>query len=95
LRAIDESIDAQVALEVLVHGFDVGPESEFARKHEAGVEHASAALRLAREALDELDSRRTGLVRFLVVIAIVLVSLGLKIRQLAKRREREAATSTQ
>jgi hypothetical protein len=95
LRAIDESIDAQVALEVLVHGFDVGPESEFARKHEAGVEHASAALRLAREALDELASRRTGLVRFLVVIAIVLVSLGLKIRQLAKRRQREAAASVQ
>jgi hypothetical protein len=94
LIEIDQSVDAQVELEALVHGFAVGPESEFARKHADGMEHASAALKLAREALDELASRRRGLVRFLVVIAIVLVSLGLKIRQIARRREREAAAST-
>jgi hypothetical protein len=93
LIEIDQSVDAQVELEVLVHGFAVGPESEFARKHADGMEHASAALTLAREALDELASRRRGLIRFLVVIGIVLLSLGLKIRQVARRREHEAAAS--
>jgi hypothetical protein len=93
LIEIDQSVDAQVELEVLVHGFALGPESEFARKHADGMEHASAALALSREALDELASRRRGLVRFLVVVAIVLVSLGFKIRQVSRRAQREAGAS--
>jgi hypothetical protein len=93
LIEIDESVDAQVQLEVLVHGFAGGPESEFVRTHAAGMEHASNALTLSREALSELGSRRSGLVRFLVVVAIVLVGLALKIRQLS-RREHEARAPT-
>jgi hypothetical protein len=93
LLEIDASVDAQVELEVLVHGFAVGPESEFIRKQEAGMEHASAALTLAREALDELAFRRRGLFGFLVVVAFVLVALALKIRQTSARvrHERDAA----
>jgi hypothetical protein len=94
LIEIDESVDAQVELEVLVHGFALGPESEFMRKHAAGTEHARAALTLSREALDELSTRRRGLVGFLVVVAIVLVSLGLKIRQVSARAERDAGGPT-
>jgi hypothetical protein len=90
LLEIDESVDAQVELEVLVHGFAVGPESEFVRKHQQGMEHASAALTLSREALAELTSRRRGLFGFLVVVAFVLVALGLKVRQVSARAQREA-----
>jgi hypothetical protein len=92
LIEIDEAVDAQVELEVLVHDFALGPESEFMRKHADGMEHARAALTLAREALQELASRRRGLVQFFVVVAIVLVSLALKIRQLSNRAESEAST---
>ena len=94
LIEIDEAVDAQVELEVLVHDFSLGPESEFMRKHADGMEHASAALTLSREALQELASRRRGLVQFFAVVAIVLVSLALKIRQIPNRAEHEANTPT-
>lgn len=90
LLEIDKSVDAQVELQVLVHGFVVGPESEFARKHEEGMEHALAALQLSRQALDELALRRRGLSGFLVVVVFALVSLALKIRQVSARAQRKA-----
>jgi hypothetical protein len=90
LLAIDESVDAQVELEVLVHGFSTDLESEFVRKHAEGVEHATLALGLAREAQDELSSRRRALTGFLIVVAFALVSLALKIRQVSARARRAA-----
>jgi hypothetical protein len=90
LLAIDESVDAQVELEVLVHGFSADPGSEFARKHAEGVEHAKRALALAGQAQDELSSRRRALTGFLIVVAFALVSLALKIRQVSARARREA-----
>lgn len=85
LSQIDASVDAQVDLEVLVHAFDLGPDSEFVRKHAAGTEHANAALAFARAAVGELAARRRGLVAFLAVVALVLVGLGMKIRQVSAR----------
>ena len=90
LLAIDESVDAQVELEVLVHGFSADPESEFVRKHAAGLEHVERALALAEQAQNELASRRRALTGFLVVVGFALVSLALKIRQVSARARREA-----
>jgi hypothetical protein len=89
LLAIDESVDAQVELEVLVHGFSADPGSEFVRKHAEGVEHAKRALALAEQAQDELESRRRALAGFLIVVIFALLSLGLKIRQVSARARRE------
>lgn len=88
LLEIDHAVDAQVELEVLVHGFATTPESEFVRKHGEGMQHAGAALATARGALEELGSRRRGLGAFLVVVAFVLLSLALKIRQISARERR-------
>jgi hypothetical protein len=85
LREIDRAVDAQVGLEVLVHGFSVAPESEFVRRHAQGLEHARGALDKARRALEELRFRRRGLIAFVFVVALVLVSLALKIRRISSR----------
>ena len=87
---IDQSVDAQVELQVLVHGFATGPESEFVRTHGEGLQHASTALSKARRALDDLASRRRGLTAFLFLVGLVLVSLALKIRQISAREQRRA-----
>jgi hypothetical protein len=82
---IDQSVDAQIQLEVLLHSFDVDEDSEFVAAFDAGMEHATAALAAGQEALDELAFRRRGLVVALAVIILVLVALGLKIRELSVR----------
>jgi hypothetical protein len=83
LEEIDGAVDSQIELEVLVHGFEVGPGSAFAEKHEEGVGFARAALEAGQGALDELDYRRGGLAVSLVLILLVLVGLAWKIRRLA------------
>jgi hypothetical protein len=90
LLEIDHAVDAQVALEALVHGFTVAPGSDFAGKRDEGVKHAEAALATARRALERLGDRRLGLGAFLVVVAFVLVSLALKIRQISAREVQQA-----
>jgi hypothetical protein len=82
LGEIDQAVDAQIELEVLVHTFNAADGSDFAAKHAAGLEHASAALQDGQRALDELRYRRVGLAVSLVFIALVLVGIALKIRQL-------------
>jgi hypothetical protein len=77
---IDAAVDAQIQLQVLVHTFD--PKGAFAAKHREGIAHASAALNDGQNALDELAYRHRGLGVSLAVIALVLVALALKIRQL-------------
>ena len=80
---VDHAVASQIALEVLVHGFSVGADSAFVQQHERGLAHARAALEKGQAALDELAYRRRGLAVALGIIVLVLVALGLKIRQLS------------
>jgi hypothetical protein len=80
---IDHAVDAQIELEVLVHGFSAAEDGAFAAKFGEGRGHAEAAFTGARDALRELAYRRWGLAVSLALIVLVLVALGLKIRQLA------------
>lgn len=84
LAEIDAAVDAQIELEVLVHGFSTAPQGAFARKQREGVARARAALAAGRRALDELAYRRRGLALSLLLILLVLIGLGLKIRQLSR-----------
>ena len=88
--AIDQAVDAQIGLEVLVHGFSVDEDGDFVEQHREGLEHAAAALEAGREALDHLAFRRRGLAVSLVIILAVLVGLGLKIREISARQDRAA-----
>lgn len=82
--AIDEAVDAQIELEVLVHGFSVGAEGAFAEKQNEGVEHAKSALEAGQAALGELQFRRTGLGVSLAFVALLLIALALRIRTLPR-----------
>ncbi len=84
LGAIDGAVDAQIGLEVLVHGFDAGDDAAFAEKHAEGLDSARAALTAGRAALDELAFRRRGLATPLIFLAAVAVGLALKIRELSQ-----------
>lgn len=90
LAELDRAVDAQIELEVLVHTFSTAPDGPFAGKHREGLEHARAALAAGRAALDELSSRRKGLAVSSIFILMVLVGLGLKIRQISRERARWA-----
>jgi hypothetical protein len=81
LLDIDKAVDAQIELEVLVHGFEAGPESAFAQKHAEGLEHSQRALAGGQAALGELGYRRRGLGVALGIALVFLVVLALKIRQ--------------
>ena len=82
LLDLDHAVDAQIELEVLVHGFSSATDSAFAKKHEEGVGRAQAALAAGQQALLELGNRRKGLIVSSLVIVLVLVGLALKIREL-------------
>lgn len=81
--AIDRAVDAQIQLEVLVHTFDASEDSQFVTQRKEGMDQARTALEKAQEALDELQFRRKGLAVSLVVILLVLLGLGLKIREMS------------
>ena len=53
-------------------------------RHREGMQHAERALAGAREALDELGTRRRGLMVFLGFLALVLIAMVLKIRQVSR-----------
>ncbi len=82
--ALDSAVDSQIALEVLVHRFQV--EGPFAEKQAEGLKHAETALIAGKESLGELAYRRRGLVVALALVVLVLIALGLKIRALSARR---------
>ena len=84
LLSIDQSVDAQIGLEVLVHTFSSAPEGEFMKLHDEGLVHADLALEQAQTALDELAQRRQWLGLVLLAVVLVLIGLGLKIRQLSQ-----------
>ncbi|MGB5161506.1 MAG: cytochrome c3 family protein [Thermoanaerobaculia bacterium] len=87
LAEIDQAVDAQIGLEVLVHGFAVDEDSEFMETHARGMEHAEAAFAAGIEAMDELAFRRKGLLVSLAVIVLVLIGLAFKIRQISARAD--------
>jgi hypothetical protein len=87
LLSIDQSIDAQIGLEVLLHSFAVGEDSEFVAQHLEGLAHASEASMAGESALEELWSRRQGLFVALALIALVLLGLYLKIREISARQQ--------
>lgn len=80
--AVDRAVDAQIQQEVLVHTFSAEEGSEFMETHRHGIDQARTALETAQAALDELAFRRQGLAVFLGLVVLVLIGLGLKIRQL-------------
>jgi hypothetical protein len=83
LNDIEGAVNAQIELEVLVHGFASNEGSAFSAKHREGLDHAEAALRSGQIALQELAARRHGLYAALGFIGLVLVGLGIKIRALS------------
>lgn len=87
LMSIDQAIDAQIGLEVLLHSFAVGEGSDFVAQHLEGMTHAEEASAAGMGALEELWSRRQGLYVALGLIALVLVGLYLKIRDLSARQQ--------
>ena len=84
---VDRAIDAQIGLEVLLHSFDTGEGSEFMGAHAEGMAHADAAADAGQEALGELLFRRQGLAVALGLILLVLIALGLKIREVSSPDE--------
>ena len=80
--ALDSAVDSQIELEVLVHTFETG--GEFEEKYEEGTDYALEALVAGEASLDELSYRRSGLFVALAIILIVLIALGLKIRQVTE-----------
>jgi hypothetical protein len=91
---IDGAVDTQIELAVLLHEFAPGEDSGFISKYKEGLEHAKAALDAGREARGELAFRRRGLAVSLLIILLVLLALGLKIRQLSAHKAGDPERST-
>ena len=81
ILALDKAVDAQIQMQVLVHTFDTGEDSDFVKKYHEGLGEARAALAGAESAFEELRYRRIGLGVSLVFIVMVLIGLALKIRE--------------
>jgi hypothetical protein len=79
---VDHAVDAQIGLQVAVHGFASEPDPLFERVYAEGLGRARAALDAGRAALEELAFRRLGLGVSLAFVILVLVALALKIREL-------------
>mgnify|MGYP001596491596 CR=1 FL=1 len=81
LADLDAAVDAQIGLEVLVHDFNVGEGSEFAKRHVSGIESATKALAAGAAALQELEYRRRGLAVSLGLVGLVPIALWRQIRR--------------
>jgi hypothetical protein len=86
--SLDQAVDAQIQLEVLIHTFSTDEGSPFSRTAAEGLQHAQTARQMGLAALQELEFRRKGLAASLAVIVLVLIGLGLKIREVSRRRAR-------
>ena len=82
LTEIEGAVEASIQLQVLVHSFSADEKGEFSNKYEEGMKSAEAGLSAGRSALDELKSRRVGLLVSLVFIGLTLIGLYAKIRQI-------------
>jgi hypothetical protein len=80
---LNQVVDRQIELQVLVHGFSADEGSPFQEKAAEGLELAAGVVEAGRNGLAELRYRRTGLAVSLAVVALVLLALYLKIRQLS------------
>jgi regulator of sirC expression with transglutaminase-like and TPR domain len=79
--ALDQAVDKDIELQVLVHTFSA--EKAFDDKRKEGLASADNALKAGQSSLGELSYRRRGLFVALALVALVLVALGLKIRDLS------------
>jgi hypothetical protein len=86
---VDRGVNAQIELAVLVHGFEAGPDGAYEQKYQEGIEHARAALAGGERALNELRTRRRGLALSLFLVALVMVAIALKIRDLNRLRQEQ------
>ena len=82
LAEIEQAVESNIELQVLVHGFSADPQSDFAHKYDEGMTAARKAIAAGTEALNELRSRRLGLLVALVFIGLTLIGLYVKIRQI-------------
>lgn len=87
---LDTAIDAEIKLSALVHSFSVAEGSEFVTTQTEGVAAAQRALTKGKQGLEEMRYRRRGLMWSLGLVVLALIGLGLKIRQLSRRRREEA-----
>ncbi len=87
---VNQAVDAEIGLEVQVHGFTAAEGSDFLSTHAKGLEHAHTAIELGLEAQQEIQVRRLWLALSLIAVVATLVALGLKIRQLSRREARLA-----
>jgi predicted CXXCH cytochrome family protein len=78
-----QGITAAVEARALIHSFDYGRIHKRALEGQAA---AAAGLEAGEDALEEMRVRRRGLAVSLVLIALALVGLGLKIRQVDQDR---------
>jgi hypothetical protein len=85
--ALDEAVDREIELQVLVPTFSA--EKAFDDKRREGLASAGKALQAGQSSMNELRYRRRGLFVSLGLIAIVLVALALKIRDLSPTSQRE------
>jgi Cytochrome c3/Cytochrome c7 and related cytochrome c len=83
-QAIDRAVAAQIEMQVLIHAFRGGEDSRFAAKQTEALADTRVALEAGQAARGELSNRRRGLAVSLVVIALVLIGLGWKIRTLGE-----------
>jgi hypothetical protein len=83
LLSLDHAVDAQIEMEVLVHTFSSAEGSPLVAKSKDGLAQARAALDAGQAAVDELRSRRLGLAVSSLFILLVLIGLGLKIREMS------------
>ena len=81
---VDAAVATQIELEVLVHTFSSASDGAFLAKYRDGLVHAESAVAGARAGLEELRSRRRGLFVFLGLLALALVAMVLKIRQISR-----------
>jgi len=77
---LDQSVDALIQLQVLVHTFNAATNSPYVQKTDQGFQIAQAVLAAGDTALDEISYRRKGLLVSLGIILCVLVGLAFKIR---------------
>lgn len=85
--ALRKAQDQIVELRVLAHAFD---RDRYLATAEAGLAAAEGGVAAGDKAFRELRQRRTGLAVSLVVILLVIVGLGLKIRQIERPPDPDA-----
>lgn len=82
---LEQALEGQIQLQVLLHSFVIGEDTEFSTQREEAIKNARDAIAAGNKALEELRFRRTGLFVSLGIILLLLCALGLKIRDISRR----------